>query len=157
MEKITTCLWFDTQAEEAMNYYVSIFKNSKMLNVNRYGKGGQMPEGTVLTATFSLDGREFTALNGGPVFKFTEAGSFIVHCRNQAEVDEYWDKLTAAGEPGRCGWLKDKYGVSWQIVPDEFTALLTGEQPEKEARMMQVMLTMTKLDVKKLKEAYNQK
>jgi predicted 3-demethylubiquinone-9 3-methyltransferase (glyoxalase superfamily) len=154
MNKITPFLWFNTQAEEAMNLYVSIFKNSKILNVNRYGEGMPLPAGTVMTASFELDGQLFTALNGGPEFKFTEAVSFYVSCETQAEVDELWSKLTAdGGEEGRCGWLKDKFGLSWQIVPAALGQALGNPDPAKAQRAMQAMLKMNKLDINMLLNA----
>jgi predicted 3-demethylubiquinone-9 3-methyltransferase (glyoxalase superfamily) len=154
-QKITPFLWFNNNAEEAMNYYVSIFKNSKVLSVNRYGDAGPGPSGSVMTATFELDGQHFTALNGGPEFGFTEAISFFVSCETQQEVDELWDKLCAGGEASMCGWLKDKYGLSWQIIPKRLGELLGGKDPEKAGRAMKAMLQMQKIDVKKLEEAYD--
>jgi predicted 3-demethylubiquinone-9 3-methyltransferase (glyoxalase superfamily) len=154
MQKITPFLWFDNQAEEAMNFYVSIFKNSKVLSVNRYGDGAPAPKGTVMTANFQLDGQEFTALNGGPMFKFSPAISFVVHCETQAEVDEYWEKLSAGGKENQCAWLDDKFGVSWQIVPDILIELLSDTDPVKSGRVMQAMLQMTKIDIAALKRAY---
>ena len=157
MQKITTFLWFDNNAEEAMNFYVSVFKNSKVLRVARYGDAGPGPKGTVMTANFQLDGQEFVALNGGPHFKFTEAISFVVNCETQQEVDEFWKKLSEGGEESRCGWLKDKYGLSWQIVPTILPELLQDKDPEKAKRVMEAMLKMNKIDIKKLKQAYEQK
>ena len=155
MKKITPFLWFDNQAEEAMNFYVSVFKNSRILGVSRYGDMGPGPKGQVMTATFELNGQEFTALNGGPVhFGFTEAISFYVDCETQQEVDDLWEKLTKEGEPGPCGWLKDKYGLSWQIVPSALGEMLGDEDPEKASRVMQAMLKMSKLDVAVLRQAY---
>ncbi len=154
-QKITPFLWFNDNAEEAMNYYVSIFKNSKVLSINRYGEAGPGPSGSVMTATFELDGQQFTALNGGPEFGFTEAISFFVNCETQQEVDELWDKLCAGGEASMCGWLKDKYGLSWQIIPKALGELLGDKDPEKAGRVMKAMLQMQKIDVKKLKEAYD--
>jgi len=154
MQKITPFLWFDNQAEEAMNFYVSIFKNSKVLSVNRYGEGAPAPKGTVMTANFQLEGQAFTALNGGPMFKFTPAISFVVHCETQAEVDEYWAKLSAGGKENQCAWLDDKFGVSWQIVPNALIELLSDPDPVKSGRVMQAMLQMKKIDVEKLKQAY---
>ena len=154
MQKITPFLWFDDQAEEAMNLYVSIFKNSKILDVARYGEAGPGPAGSVMTATFQLEGQEFTALNGGPEFKFTEAISFFVHCETQQEVDEFWEKLSEGGEESMCGWLKDKYGVSWQIVPNALVEMLNDPDPEKSNRVMQAMLQMHKIDIAGLKKAY---
>ncbi len=155
MHKITPFLWFDTQAEEAMNFYVSLFKNSKIINVSRYGEGAPVPAGTVMSATFELDGQEIRALNGGPQFKFNEAISFFVDCETQTEVDELWEKLCEGGEPGPCGWLKDKFGLSWQIVPKALGELLGDPDPEKSRRVMEAMLKMSKIDVPTLKQAYN--
>lgn len=157
VQKITTCLWFDGQAEEAMNYYVSIFKNAKVLSVNRYGKNSPMPEGTVLTANFELDGRQFTALNGGPMYKFSPATSFIVNCDDQEEVDYYWDKLVAGGKPNHCAWLDDKFGMSWQIVPKQLMTLLSDPDPVKAQRVMQAMFKMSKIIVADLQAAYDAK
>jgi len=153
MQKITPFLWFDNQAEEAMNFYVSIFKNSKIGKVVRYGDAGPGPKGSVMTATFELEGQQFTALNGGPHFKFTEAISFVVDCKSQEEVDELWEKLSAGGEPGHCAWLKDKFGLSWQIVPSVLVELLSNPDPAKSKRVMAAMLKMTKIDIAKLKQA----
>lgn len=155
MNKITPFLWFDNQAEEAMNFYVSIFKNSKVVNVSRYGEGAPVPAGTVMSATFELDGQAVMALNGGPQFTFTEAISFFVNCETQAEVDELWDKLCEGGTPGPCGWLKDKFGLSWQIVPKALGELLGDPDPEKARRVMEAMLKMSKIDVPTLQQAYN--
>jgi predicted 3-demethylubiquinone-9 3-methyltransferase (glyoxalase superfamily) len=149
MQKITPFLWFDGKAEEAMNYYVSIFKNSKVLSVNRAGEGGP-----VISVTFELDGQRFQALNGGPQFKFTEAISLFVNCETQEEVDELWEKLSAGGEESRCGWLKDKYGLSWQIIPSLLGKLLQDKDPAKAQRVMQAMLQMSKIDIKTLQLAY---
>jgi predicted 3-demethylubiquinone-9 3-methyltransferase (glyoxalase superfamily) len=154
MQKIHPFLWFDNQAEEAMNFYVSIFKNSKVGKVVRYGEAGPGPKGSVMTATFELEGQPFTALNGGPHFKFNEAISFVVDCKSQAEVDELWEKLSAGGEPGQCGWLKDKFGLSWQIVPSVLMELLSDPDPEKSQRVMAAMLKMTKIEIATLKQAY---
>jgi predicted 3-demethylubiquinone-9 3-methyltransferase (glyoxalase superfamily) len=156
MQKITPFLWFDTQAEEAANFYCSLFKNSKVSSVSRYGAGGPGPEGTAMSVTFTLDGQEFMALNGGPQFKFTEAISMFVNCETQAEVDELWEKLTAGGEEVQCGWLKDKYGLSWQIVPADMFKYIGGPDPEGARRAMQAMLQMKKLDLAKLRQAYEQ-
>ena len=156
MQKITPFLWFDSNAEEAMNFYVSIFKNSKVLKVTRYGEAGPGPKGTVMTATFQLEGQQYVALNGGPQFTFTPAISFCVNCETQQEVDELWEKLSAGGEKGRCGWLKDKYGLSWQIVPSALGEMLHDKDPEKSKRVMQAMLQMSKIDIQKLKQAYDQ-
>ena len=157
-QKIIPFLWFDNQAEEAMNFYVSIFKNSKVLSVTRYGDAGPGPKGTVMTAEFQLEGQEFVALNGGPMFKFTEAISFVVNCETQEEVDEYWEKLLAGGgEPQQCGWLKDKFGLSWQIVPTILVELVQDENSEKTQRVMKAMMEMVKLDIAGLKRAAEQK
>jgi predicted 3-demethylubiquinone-9 3-methyltransferase (glyoxalase superfamily) len=153
MKKITPFLWFDTQAEEAMTFYTSIFKDSKIGKVSRYGKGGPRPEGSVLTASFELNGLEFTALNGGPQFKFTEAVSFHVPCESQEEVDYYWDKLSAGGTIQQCGWLKDKFGLSWQIVPTALPRLLGDPDAGKASRVMQAMLQMKKFDIATLEAA----
>lgn len=155
MHKITPFLWFDDKAEEAMNFYISIFKNSKVGSVTRYGDAGPGPKGTVMSATFQLDGQDFFALNGGPLFKFTEAISFFVNCDTQEEVDELWEKLMAGGgSPQRCGWLKDKYGLSWQIIPKALGEMLGDKDPQKSQRVMQAMLQMNKIDIQRLKEAY---
>jgi predicted 3-demethylubiquinone-9 3-methyltransferase (glyoxalase superfamily) len=156
MQKITPFLWFDNKAEEAMNFYFSIFKNSKAGTVTRYGEAGPGPEGTVMSVTFQLDGQEFMALNGGPYFTFTPAVSFFVNCETQEEVDELWKKLTEGGEEGQCGWLKDKYGVSWQIVPSDLMKYVYGKDPGKSQRAMQAMLQMKKLDIEKIRRAYDQ-
>jgi len=156
MPKMFPCLWFDHQAEEAMIFYTSTFKNSKIGEISRYGDAGPMPKGTVLTATFQLDGQDFMALNGGPAFHFTPAVSFFVNCETQAEVDELWQKLSAGGEESQCGWLKDKYGVSWQIVPTVLGQLMQDPDPEKARRVTEAMLKMRKLDIAKLKQAYHQ-
>ena len=154
MQKITTFLWFDTQAEEAANFYVSIFKNAKVLGLTRYGEAGPGPKGSVLTAAFELEGEKFTALNGGPQFKFTEAISFVVNCATQEEVDYYWEKLTAdGGAESQCGWLKDKYGLSWQVVPTILPELLQEKDPEKSNRIVQALMQMKKLDIAALKRA----
>lgn len=159
MQKITPFLWFDNQAEEAMNFYVSIFKNSKVLSVQRYGAEGAevsaMPKGSVMTANFQLNGQEFVALNGGPIYKITPAISFVVNCETQAEVDEMWAKLTAGGEEVQCGWLTDKFGVSWQIVPVQLGKLLGDSDPVKAGRVMQAMLQMKKIDIAGLQRAYD--
>jgi predicted 3-demethylubiquinone-9 3-methyltransferase (glyoxalase superfamily) len=157
MQKITPFLWFNDNAEEAMNFYISIFKNAKVLNVARYGEAGPGANGTVMTATFQLDGQEFVALNGGPHFKFTEAISFVVYCETQEEVDKFWEKLSEGGEKSRCGWLKDKYGLSWQIVPTVLAELYQDKDAEKTKRVMEAMLKMDKLDIKTLKQAYEGK
>lgn len=153
MQRITPFLWFDTQAEEAANFYASIFKNSKITTVTRYGETGPGPKGTVLTVGFELDGQTFTALNAGPKFKFTEAVSFVVNCETQEEIDYYWEKLTAdGGQESQCGWLKDKFGLSWQVVPSELPQLLSGD-PEKANRVMEAIMQMKKLDLPTLKAA----
>jgi len=157
MQKITPFLWFDSQAEEAANFYTSIFKNSKLGTVSRYGEAGPGPKGSVMLVTFELDGEEFMALNGGPLFKFTEAISLSVNCQTQDEVDELWEKLSAGGEKGRCGWLKDKYGLSWQINPTVLGEMLNDKDAEKANRVMQAMLQMDKIDVGELKQAYEQR
>jgi predicted 3-demethylubiquinone-9 3-methyltransferase (glyoxalase superfamily) len=156
-QKITPNLWFDDQAEEAARYYVSIFKDSEIGNISRYGSGGPMPEGSVLTVAFTLEGQRFTALNGGPQFTFSEAISFIVHCGTQEEVDHYWGRLSEGGpeQAQMCGWLKDKYGVSWQIVPDALIEFMTDTDPAKAQRTMQAMLQMKKLDIAVLKRAHD--
>ncbi|MGH8660414.1 MAG: VOC family protein [Burkholderiales bacterium] len=158
MQKITPFLWFDHQAEEAAKFYVSIFRNSKILDVVRYGeeaaKASGRPKGSVMTVAFKLDGQEFTALNGGPVFKFTEAISFVTHCKTQEEVDHLWEKLSQGGERSQCGWLKDQYGVSWQVVPDVLIELLQDKDPAKSRRVMQAMLQMSKIDIKVLEQAH---
>jgi predicted 3-demethylubiquinone-9 3-methyltransferase (glyoxalase superfamily) len=155
-QRITNCLWFDGQAEEAANFYVAIFKNSKTTAVSRYGEAGPGPKGSVMTVAFELDGQSFVGLNGGPTFKFTEAISMIVNCETQADVDFYWEKLSAdGGKPGQCGWLKDKFGVSWQIVPTALIEMVTGKEPEKSQRMMRALMKMTKLDIAALKKAYD--
>lgn len=155
MRRIHPFLWFDNQAEEAMNFYVSVFRNSKIGEVVRYGDGGPGPKGGVMTASFELDGQPFTALNGGPAFNFTEAVSFSVDCRDQAEIDEYWNKLTAdGGVSSQCGWLKDKYGLSWQIVPSELGVLLGDPDRAKGQRAMEAMLQMTKIDLARLRRAH---
>ncbi|MBV8118302.1 MAG: VOC family protein [Candidatus Eremiobacteraeota bacterium] len=152
---ITPFLWFDDRAEEAMNFYVSIFKDAKVGTVNRYGSEGPGKPGTVMTATFTLDGQDFIALNGGPEYTFTPAVSFLVSCETQREVDHYWDKLSAGGKTNRCGWLTDKFGLTWQIVPSILSDLLSGEDDEKSSRAMQAMLKMTKLDIAELQHAYD--
>ncbi len=153
MQKITPFLWFDNQAEEAMNFYVGVFKNAEVLSVNRYGKGAPMPEGTLLTANFELNGLQFVALNGGSMFKFSPATSFVVDCDNQEEVDYYWEKLGAGGKPGRCAWLDDKFGVTWQIVPKQLGLLLSDPDPAKAGRVMQAMMQMDKIIIADLQRA----
>jgi predicted 3-demethylubiquinone-9 3-methyltransferase (glyoxalase superfamily) len=156
MPKITPFLWFDNQAEEAARFYVSIFKNSKIVKISRYGDAGPGPKGSVMTVVFQLDGHEFIALNGGPHFKFTEAVSFSVDCKTQPEVDEFWEKLSAGGEEGPCGWLKDKYGLSWQINPAILGEMLADPDPQKSRRVMEAMLKMKKIDIQGLRQAYEQ-
>jgi predicted 3-demethylubiquinone-9 3-methyltransferase (glyoxalase superfamily) len=156
-QKITPFLWFDDKAEEAMNFYVSLFKNSKVLRVLRYGDAGPGPKGSIMTAEFQLEGQEFVALNGGPQFKFTEAISFVVNCESQEEVDYFWEKLSEGGERSRCGWLEDKFGLSWQVVPTVLVEMYQDKDPAKSQRVMKAMLQMDKLDIKKLKEAYDGK
>lgn len=156
MNKITPFLWFDDKAEEAVHFYTSIFKNSKIGSVTRYGEGGPGPNGTVMSATFQLDGQEFIALNGGPHFTFSPAISFLVNCEAQEEVDQLWEKLSESGEKQRCGWLKDKYGLSWQIVPTVLGEMLQDEDTERSQRVMKAMLQMDKLDINTLKQAYEQ-
>ena len=155
MQKIVTSLWFDTEAEEAANFYCSKFRDSKILNVSHYGSAGPRPERMVLAVDFQLAGQTFNALNGGPDFKFTEATSLLIHCESQDEVDQYWDALGEGGEPGPCGWIKDKYGLSWQIVPTALDEMLADPDPEKAQRVMKSMLQMGKIDVAELKRAYD--
>jgi len=153
-KKISPCLWFDNRIEEAVNFYISVF-GGKILGTTHYPEGGPQPKGTVLTMTFMLQDEEFVALNGGPHFKFTEAVSFMVKCKDQAEADKYWDSLTAdGGQESQCGWLKDKYGLSWQIVPTAMLKYLTDEDPEKAARSMQAMMTMKKIDIAAIEKAH---
>jgi predicted 3-demethylubiquinone-9 3-methyltransferase (glyoxalase superfamily) len=157
MQKITTFLWFNDQAEEAMNFYISLFKNSQILSVSRYGEAGPGPKGSVMVAKFQLEGQEFMALNGGPHFKFTEAISLVANCETQEEVDILWEKLSEGGEKSRCGWLKDKYGLSWQITPIALGQMMADKDPEKTKRVMQAMLKMDKIDIEVLKDAYDGK
>jgi predicted 3-demethylubiquinone-9 3-methyltransferase (glyoxalase superfamily) len=157
MQKITPFLWFDGKAEEATNFYVSIFKNSKVGSITRYGDAGPGPKGTVMVATFQLDGQEFIALNGGPQFTFTPAISFVVNCTTQEEVDTYWEKLSEGGAKNQCGWLQDKYGLSWQIVPTVLGELLQDKDAAKAQRVMKAMLQMTKIDIALLKQAHEQR
>lgn len=157
MQKITTFLWFDNNAEEAINYYVSLFKDAKILNIIRNGEGGPGPKGSFLTATFQLEGQQFMALNGGPIFKFTEAISLFVSCETQQEVDELWEKLSAGGAKSECGWLKDKYGLSWQIIPTALGKLMNDPDPVKAQRVMMAMLKMSKIDIAGLQKAYDGK
>ena len=156
MQKITPFLWFDTQAEEAANFYVSVFKNSRVITLARYGDAGPGPKGSVMTVEFELDGERFVGLNGGPNFKFTEAVSFVVNCKDQEEVDHFWEKLTAGGKEVQCGWLKDKYGLSWQIVPTVAIEYLKDKDPEKSQRAMAAIMKMVKIDIATLKQAYEQ-
>lgn len=156
MQKITPFLWFDGKAEEAAHFYTSIFKNSKIVDLMRYGEAGPAPKGTVMSATFELDGQKFIALNGGPMFTFSPAISFFVNCETQDEVDSLWEKLSEGGEKQRCGWLKDKYGISWQIIPTVLGQLLQDKDPEKSKRVMNAMLKMDKLDIAGLRQAYEQ-
>jgi predicted 3-demethylubiquinone-9 3-methyltransferase (glyoxalase superfamily) len=155
MQKITPFLWFDNNAEEAINFYITVFKNAKIGSMSRYGEGAPMPKGTVMSATFSLDGQEFMALNGGPMFKFTEAISLYVNCETQEEIDEKWDKLSAGGEKSRCGWLKDRFGLSWQIIPPILGKYLSDKDPEKSKRVMMAMMKMDKIIIKDLEAAYH--
>jgi predicted 3-demethylubiquinone-9 3-methyltransferase (glyoxalase superfamily) len=160
MQKITPCLWFDSQAEEAAKFYVSIFKNSKIRNMTRYGEAGAKvsgrPNGSVMTVTFEIEGQEFVALNGGPHFTFSEAISLMVKCETQKEIDEMWEKLSQGGEKGQCGWLKDKYGLSWQIVSPVWDEMLRDKDVKKSESVMKAILQMTKPDIKTLKQAYEQ-
>lgn len=156
MQKINPSLWFDDQAEEAANFYISIFKDGRIVNVTRYGSAGPGPEGSVMTVDFQLRGQDFNAINGGPQFTFTEAISLLVNCESQDEVDEYWEKLSDGGETGPCGWLKDKYGLSWQIVPVVLGEMISDPDQAKSQRVMQAMLQMTKIDVAELRRAYDQ-
>lgn len=157
MQKITPCLWFDNQAEEAAKFYVSLFKNSKLGKVTRYGDAGsqasRQPKGSVMTVSFQLAGQDFTALNGGPVFKFNEAVSLVVNCETQQEVDDLWERLSKGGDILECGWVKDKYGLAWQVVPTVFFELIDDKDPAKAERVMQAMLKMKKLDIRELKRA----
>jgi predicted 3-demethylubiquinone-9 3-methyltransferase (glyoxalase superfamily) len=154
MQKITPFLWFDGKAEEAMNFYTSIFPNSKVKDIVRYGEAGPGPKGTVMTATFDLEGQAFIALNGGPQFSFTPAISFVVNCRTQDEIDNYWEKLSAGGKEIECGWLTDRFGLSWQIVPETIGQLLKGNDPARSRRVMNALLKMKKLDIRELERAY---
>jgi predicted 3-demethylubiquinone-9 3-methyltransferase (glyoxalase superfamily) len=153
MKKLSTCLWFDTNGEEAMNFYLSVFKNSKKLGVSYYGKGMPMPEGSVLTADFEINGHQFLALNAGPIYKFTPAISFIINCDTQDEIDYYWDKLAEDGSYMECGWLTDKFGVTWQVVPVILEKLLTSDG-NKAQKVLEALMKMKKLDIDKLQEAY---
>ena len=158
-QKINLCLWFDQQAEEAADFYTSIFKNSKILNIARYGQSGAevsgRPQGSVMTVTFELDGEEFMALNGGPIFTFSPAISLIVNCETQQEIDHFWDKLSKGGAIEQCGWLKDKYGISWQIVPTILSQMMLDKDAKKSESVMQAMLPMKKLEIQTLKQAYD--
>ena len=160
IQRITPFLWFDSQAEEAVSFYSSVFKNSKIVTTTRYGQAGAeasgRPKGTVMTMAFRLDGQDFVALNGGPHFKFTEAISFVINCESQDEVDYYWEKLSEGGDPKaqQCGWLKDKYGLSWQIVPTVLGELLSAPDPDKSQRVMKAMLQMKKIDIETLRRAF---
>jgi predicted 3-demethylubiquinone-9 3-methyltransferase (glyoxalase superfamily) len=155
MQKITPFLWFNDKAEEAINFYISIFKNSKVVSVSRYGDAGPGPKGSVLVGKFEIEGQEFMALNGGPQFAFTPAISFVVNCETQQEVDDFWEKLSSGGKEVQCGWLTDKFGLSWQIVPIILPKLLQDKDPEKSKRVMQAMLQMVKIDIAGLQRAYN--
>jgi len=157
MEKITPFLWFDGKAEEAAKFYVSIFEDSKIVNITRYGEAGPGPAGSVMTVQFQLEGQDFIALNGGPQFRFTEAISFSVNCETQEEVDRFWEKLSDGGEEGPCGWLKDRYGLSWQVNPVILGKMLGDPDPAKAQRAMNAMLQMKKIDINRLKQAYEQK
>jgi predicted 3-demethylubiquinone-9 3-methyltransferase (glyoxalase superfamily) len=156
MQKITPFLWFDNQAEEAMNFYLSVFKDSKVNRVTRYGEAGPGPAGSVMSAEFQLNGVDFYALNGGPVFKFSPATSFFIHCGTQEEVDHYWEKLSEGGKTNQCGWLDDKFGVTWQVVPDALGKLLNDKNPKKAGNVMKAMMKMTKIEIADLEEAYEQ-
>jgi predicted 3-demethylubiquinone-9 3-methyltransferase (glyoxalase superfamily) len=155
MQKITPFLWFDTNAREAMDFYVSVFKNSKVISITRYGEGMPGPKGTVMTGKILLDGQEFVLLNGGPQFSFSQAISFVINCESQDEVDRYWENLSDGGEKQPCGWLKDKFGVSWQVVPVILQEMLNDTDPQKSQRVMMAVLQMGKIDIQKLKQAYN--
>jgi predicted 3-demethylubiquinone-9 3-methyltransferase (glyoxalase superfamily) len=157
MQKITPFLWFDDNAEEAIKFYKSVFKDSKIGKVARYGEAGPGPKGTVMTATFEIEGQEFIALNGGPQFKFSEAISFVVNCKTQKEVDYFWEKLSDGGEKSQCGWLKDKFGLSWQIVPTALPKMLSDRDAKRSQRVMKAMLQMKKIDIAALKRAYESK
>lgn len=155
-QKITTFLWFDQNAEEAVRFYASIFKDSKVLSEQRWGEGGPLPKGTLMTARFQLEGQQFVALNGGPAYRFNEAISLFVDCASQREIDELWDRLCAGGgEPGQCGWLKDRFGLSWQIVPGKLAEMLGDPDPAKAQRVGAAMMTMQKLDLVRLQQAYD--
>jgi len=153
-QKITTFLWFDNNAEAAMEFYTAIFKHAKILSVSRYGEAGPGPKGTVMVGAFELEGQRFLALNGGPRFKFTEAISLVIDCETQAEIDYYWDKLSAGGQTQACGWLKDKFGLSWQVVPSVLSELIADKDPQKSKRVMDAMLQMVKFDIARLQAAH---
>jgi predicted 3-demethylubiquinone-9 3-methyltransferase (glyoxalase superfamily) len=153
-QRITPCLWFDGQAEEAAGFYVSVFPNSRVTAVSRYGDAGPGPKGSVMTIGFELDGQAFTGLNGGPMFQFTEAVSLVVNCGTQAEVDHYWDRLSEGGEPGRCGWLKDRFGLSWQVVPTALVEMVQDRDPARSQRVMAALMQMGKLDIARLRQAH---
>jgi predicted 3-demethylubiquinone-9 3-methyltransferase (glyoxalase superfamily) len=157
IQKITPFLWFDHEAEEAARFYTSVFGNSKIHAITRYGDSGPGPKGSVMTVAFELGGQKFTALNGGPIFKFTEAISFVVNCDDQQEVDHFWEKLSAGGQEVQCGWLKDRYGLSWQIVPRAFVEMMQDENAERKGRVMKAMMGMKKLDIGGLRAAYEGK
>jgi predicted 3-demethylubiquinone-9 3-methyltransferase (glyoxalase superfamily) len=157
MQKIIPFLWFDGKAEEAANFYVSLFKDSRIINISRYGDAGPAPKGTAMSATFELAGQRFIALNAGPQFKFSEAISFFINCETQQEVDDLWEKLSAGGQKSRCGWLKDKYGLSWQVIPTALGEMLQDKDPKKSQRVMQAMMQMTKIDIALLEQAYDGK
>ena len=154
MQKITPFLWFNGQAEEAMHHYVAIFRNSRVVDVTRYGDAGPGPKGSVMSASFEIEGQRFTALNGGPQFRFTEAVSFVVNCETQQEVDELWDKLSEGGQTQQCGWLKDRFGLAWQIIPSALPELMSAPDPERARRVTEAMLQMTKIDIAKLRQAH---
>lgn len=156
MQKIIPFLWFNDQAEEAVNFYVSVFKHSKVVSLTRYGEAGPGPKGTVMMATFQLEGQDFYALNGGPQFPFTHAISLFVNCETQEEVDDLWKKLSAGGTTDRCGWLKDKHGLSWQIIPTALGKMMQDKDPQRSQRVMKAMLEMDKIDIERLKQAYEQ-
>ena len=154
-QKISPCLWFDGNAEQAVDFYVSVFEDSRKRKVARYPKEGPMPEGTVLTVDFQLEGEDFLALNGGPEFKFNESVSFTINCETQEEIDYYWEELTRGGQESVCGWLKDKFGLSWQVVPTRLGEMLTSGDSERSSNVMQAFMKMKKFDIKKLEDAYN--
>ena len=157
MQKISPFLWFDDNAEEAVKFYTSVFKNSKLDRITRYGEAGPGPQGAVMTLSFTLNGQDFVALNGGPVFRFSPAISFVIYCETQAEVDYYWEKLSEGGEKGQCGWInRDKFGISWQVVPEVLMEMLADEDKEKVNRVMRAMLKMEKIDIRTLEQAYRQ-